>query len=390
MLTSINIGTSGLVGFSKELQTISNNVANLNTPGFKGANAQFSALFSNGGDSAGPNHAGAQSGAGLGTMANTVDFLQGQISQTGNDLDVAIDGSGFFVLRDTNGHTSYTRDGRFSFNSKGILVNGAGDHVQGLNAQGALQDITLDGVRANAASATANIKLSGKLSTADATKTVSGVSVTDSAGASHSLSLVFTNNTTVTAGSWLVAIKDGATTVGSGEVRFAAGLYDPAHSSISFTYSPAGVAAMPLTLTLDPSSTNPATGTSDMAVSSIDGWATGNLTKATFDETGKLVISYSNGQTNNSQVLALANFGSTSDLEQKGGNTFTSTNPKGVTLGVAGAAAGSISADSVEGSNVDLSKEFSAIIITQRGYQASSELISTANQMLDTLMHMKG
>jgi flagellar hook protein FlgE len=388
-LNSINIGTSGLVGFSQELQTISNNVANLNTPGFKASTAQFSAMFNAGGDSAGTG-GGTPGGAGLRSMPSLIDFSAGQINQTGGDLDVAIDGHGMFVLCDSSGHQLYTRDGRFNFNADGILVNAAGDRVQALNAQGCLQNITLEGNRTSPASATTSIKLSGTLSTADTTKTVSGITVTDAAGGTHTLSAEFKNNTAVTAGSWLVTVKDGTTVVGTGEVRFAAGLLDPASSTVGITYSPAGVAPMPLTLKLDAGSTSAASGASSLATSSVDGWGVGTLTKAAFDASGKLVISYSNNQTSNTQTLALAHFGSTSELAQAGGSTFRSTSSNGPVLGVADGGSSKIAAESLEGSNVDLSKQFSAIIITQRGYQASSELISTANQMLDTLMHMKG
>lgn len=390
MLDSINIGTSGLIGFSKELQTISNNVANLNTPGFKGSNSEFTAMFSQGGNSAVQGQSGGQTGSGLGTMPSVVNFSQGQVNQTGNDLDAAINGNGFFVLRSTSGQRLYTRDGQFKFDDKGILVNANGDHVQALNAQGALQDISLTGLRSNPATASTAIAMSGSLSTVDTDKLISGVTVTDNAGGTHTLSVNFHNNTTVTPGSWLVTIKDGATTVGSGEVRFTSGILNPAFNAVSFTYSPAGAAAMPLTLTLDPSSTSPSTGTSSLAASSVDGFGKGEMSKTTFDATGNLVISYSNGQTSKTQTLALANFTSINDLQQVNGNSFTSTNQQGVTLSVAKTGVTTISADSLEGSNVDLSKEFSAIIVTQRGYQAASELISTANQMLDTLMHMKG
>lgn len=390
MLNSINIGTSGLTGFSKELETISNNVANLNTTGFKGANAQFSALFSQGGNSAGPNLTGTNSGSGLGTLPALVDFSQGQISQTGNDLDVAIDGNGFFVLKDSSGAISYTRDGRFNFDSKGILVNASGAHVQQLSETGTLQDITLEGQRNSAASATKEIKLGGTLSLTDTTKVVSGISVIDGAGATRTFTVEFKNNNSVTPGSWLVSVKEGTTEVATGEIAYINGRLDPAKSSIAFTYNPTGAAAMPMTITVDASSTSPATGTSGMALTSTDGWGEGTLTKATFNSTGKLVISYSNGQTAEKQTLALAHINTASDLEQVGGNTFRSTNPQAVKLGTASGKGSSISTESVEGSNVDLSKQFSAIIITQRGYQASSELISTANEMLDTLMRMKG
>jgi flagellar hook protein FlgE len=390
MLDSINIGTSGLIGFSKELQTISNDVANLNTTGFKGSNSEFNALFSQGGNTAISGQQGAQTGSGLGTLPSVINFAQGQVNQTGNDLDVAITGNGFFVVRTTAGQTLYTRDGQFNFNAQGILVTANGDHVQALSPQGALQDITLNNVRTNPAKASTAITMSGTLSTADTDKLISNVVVTDNTGGTHTLSVDFKNNTTTTPGSWLVTIKDGATTVGTGEVRFTtSGTLDPAYSTVSFTYSPSGVAAMPLTITMDPSTTSPTSGTSTLAASSIDGYGSGTMTKSTFDATGNLVITYSNGQTLNSQQLALAVFASSSQLQQVNGNNFKAMSAQGITLGVAKTGTTTINADSLEASNVDLSKEFSAIIITQRGYQAASEIVSTANQMLQTLIQMK-
>jgi flagellar hook protein FlgE len=388
-LSSINIGTSGLVGFSKQLETISSNVANLNTPGFKGANNQFSALFSGGGDSAGGN-AGARTGAGLAMLPSSVDFAQGQVSQTGNDLDVAIDGHGFFVLKDDAGNLLYTRDGRFNFDPDGVLVNNDGAHVQALGADGGLHDIGMDGVRTNPASASTTIKLSGTLSTADTSKVVSGITVTDAAGGSHTLSLEFKNNTAATAGSWTVTVKEGTTTVATGEVRFANGVLDATRAQVAFTYSPAGVAPLALKAVLDAGTTSAASGTSTLAVSSVDGWGVGTLGTATFDANGKLSLSYSNGQKAAPQTLALATFGSAADLEQGAGTTFRARRPEAAMLGVADGKGSTVTPKSLEGSNVDLSRQFSAIIVTQRGYQASSELISTANQMLDTLMHMKG
>ncbi|MFZ6756290.1 flagellar basal-body rod protein FlgF [Undibacterium sp. Ji50W] len=390
MLNSIKIATTGLTGFSKELQTISNNVANLNTPGFKGSNAKFSSFFSHDGDSASGGHQGAASGAGLAVLPSVVNFAQGQINQTGNDLDVAVDGNGFFVLRDSQGQTFYTRDGSFKFDSKGFLVDADGNHVQALTNQGVLQDISITGLKTNAASATKAIQLSGRLSTADTDKAVGGVIVTDAVGGTHTLAVNFKNNNAATPGSWLVTIKDGNDTVGTGEVKFISGVLDSAHNSVAFTYSPSGVAPLSLTMTLDASTTSAATGASTLAVASIDGFAQGDMSNASFDGQGNLVISYTNGQTSKNQTLALANFSSTDHLVAISGNKFKSTRQQDVSLGVASSNLSTIDGGSLEGSNVDLSKEFSEIIITQRGYQASSELISTANQMLDTLLHMKG
>jgi len=200
----------------------------------------------------------------------------------------------------------------------------------------------------------------------------------------------FKNNTAVTAGSWLVTVKDGSTVVGTGEIKYANGFLDAATANISVNYAPAGVAAMPLTITVDASSTSAASGASSMALASVDGYGIGAMTKTAFDETGTLVVSYSNNQTSKKQTLALANFPTTATLHENGKGAFTSTTPNDVVLGVAKGSADKIAGGSLEGSNVDLSKEFSAIIVTQRGYQAASELISTANQMLETLMRMKG
>ncbi len=388
MLKSINIGTTGLVGFSKELQTISNNVANLNTTGFKGTNGQFTALFTEGGAGAGTAQAGTQGGAGLGTLASTIDFSQGQINQTGSALDVAIDGEGFFVLKDLDGNYSYTRDGRFHFDDD-ILVNPAGQHVQALGTGGTLQDVTLSGVRASPPSASSVIKMGGILATSDTVKTVGDVKITDSAGGSHTLAVEFKNNTAVTAGSWLVTIKDGTSTVATGELRFDNGILDASKATIQFSYAPAGVAPLPLRLEFASLTTSAATGSSTMALNSTDGWGVGTMTGATFNAKGQLAISYTNGQTSEKQTLALARFGSTSALEQGNGSTFRALDPRAAVLGSADGKASTIRGESLEGSNVDLSKQFSAIIITQRGYQASSELISTANQMMETLMQMK-
>lgn len=389
MLTSINIGTSGLIGFSKELQTISNNVANLNTTGFKGVSAQFTSLF-DAGTGTGTKMANTDQGAGLGMMPSVIDFSQGQVNQTANDLDVAIDGSGFFVLKDAAGDTFYTRDGRFNFNNDGILVNASSQRVQGLRGDGTLHDISIADVRTNPASATKAVTLSGNLSLADATKTVGGVQVTDSAGGKHTLTLELKNNNAVTPGSWLVTVMDGATAVGGGELRFTAGQLDPAFSSFSVDYAPAGADKMPVTFTLAAGAISPATGASSIAVSRVDGYGQGQLTGATFDAEGKLAVSYSNGQTTKEQSIALADFASTGVLEQAAGTSYTATDARQARLSTATGDTATISGSSLEGSNVDLSKQFSAIIITQRGYQAASELISTANEMLDTLMRMKG
>lgn len=390
MFDSIGIGTTGLIGFSKQLQTISNNVTNLNTPGFKQSQSEFSALFSQGGGGASAGQSGAQ-GSGLALMPAVTNFAQGAINQTGNNLDAAVSGEGFFVLKGRDGELRYTRNGEFEFDADGFLVSrGDGNQrVQGLGDKGQLQDISLAGLKSNPAKASTAINLVGGLSTVDTLKTVSGITVFDQAGGSHTLTAEFRNNTAVTAGSWLVTIKEGTITVGTGEIRFSGGLLDPAFKTVSFNYAIPNIAIQPLTLNMDANATGATTGASTLALSSVDGYGVGSMTQTSFDTEGRLVLTYSNGQTVKIQRLALATVDSPDSLEAITGNSYRVARAGAVAYGPPRSGVTTITGGALEASNVDLSSEFSEIIVAQRGYQAASELVSTANQMLDTLLQMK-
>lgn len=403
MLDSIYIGMSGLVGYSKGLRVISNNLTNVNTPGFKGSELQFADLFyqQNGSDPGMPGEPSAQFGTGLNTLSTTIRFKQGDLQQTGNQLDAAVTGQGFFIVKDKDGQTHYTRNGQFQFNQDGFLVTTTDDsHVQALNDSGELTDISVNGIKINPPTPTTMVSFAGNLS--DATDpastnpppvfTLNNVNVIDNAGKTHSLTLNFTNKGS---GDWSVDALDGTTAVGSGAIEFSGGTIVAASSKVLLNYAPAG--ASPLALTLDFSNVNAFTSVptsqSPLKVDKQDGIATGDLTNVTFDTDGKLVATYSNGQTTKNTQLALASFDSDLDLKQDGGNTFSfiGTDGRVPHLGHANTLSfGSITAGSVEGSNVDLAEEFSQLIVMQRGYQASSHVVTTANDMIQELFDMKG
>src|SRR4051812_47292979 len=188
MISSIYVAMSGLHGFEQGLRTISNNTANLNTPGFKSSSMQFGDMFSSGGNLATGSHNGPQ-GFGLNALGTSLNFRQGQLQNTGNDLDLAIDGDGLFTLRTTDGGLRYTRDGQFKFDASGALVASAsGDAVMGRDANGNLAQISVAALKSNAAKATANVTFSGNLSSAVTTQTVGGLTVFDAAGTSYTLS----------------------------------------------------------------------------------------------------------------------------------------------------------------------------------------------------------
>lgn len=391
MIDSIYIALSGLRGYQTGLRVISNNASNLNTPGFKASSTQFADLFFTGGNLGGNGALPSGYGYGLSTLAAQTDFSQGQMQSTGNDLDLAVDGRGFFVLRDDDGKIHYTRDGQFTFDQDGVLVSTAtGEKVMAFDG-GTLGPIGIGSLRENAAAATANIVFQGNLSSTAASATVGGVTVIDGVGTSHALTVRF-EAVSASPGTWNVTLLDGGTAVGAGQIAFANGRPDPDRSKVSVTYAPAGRTPTALTLDFSGKVTSYDSGSiSTVTMASQDGRGAGSLTAAKFDANGVLSMSYSNGQTVTGPRLALACFHSPDAVASIGANEFEAKDPRAWRTGAAGdGGLGSVSAGMVEGSNVDLSQEFSDLIVMQRGYQASSQVISTVNDMLAELFAMRG
>ena len=394
MLDSIYVGMTGLLGYSRGLRVIANNTANINTPGFKGSSLQFSDLFYSNSNLTGEAGAGNYGSLGYGLNAGrtVLSFAQGEIRQTGNALDMAIDGQGLFTLRDASGRVTYTRAGQFQFNSDGVLVNQAGGaKVMSRDVNGNLTEISIAGLSTNVGKATKNIKFNGNLSSTATEQIIGGVKVVDALGSEHILSAKMTNTNATTAGSWKVELLDGTTVVGTGEIIFQDGKPTAATSKLSMTYTPAGFGAVPVVLDFSSDVTSYASGNlSTLAMASQDGFGPGGLTKASFDASGTLVLSYSNNQTVKGSRLALGRFNSLDAVGAVGDNQFEALDERGWAIGTAeDGGFGSIRSGSVEISNVDLSQEFSDLVVMQRGYQASSQIISTANEMLQELFAMK-
>ncbi|TFY97076.1 flagellar hook protein FlgE [Ramlibacter humi] len=391
MLDSINVGMSGLLGFSRGLRVIGNNTANMNTPGYKSATLQFTDLFY--ANQANGTEGRTQLGQGLGTAGTTLDFRAADLRQSGNEFDLGIDGGGFFVLRDEQGRTRYTRAGQFDFDQEGRFINRIdGSQVMGLDAGGNLVAISIAGMRAIGGQATRNVRFTGNLSATTPEQTVGSVKVYDAMGGEHTLSVKFTNTGTTTPGSWKVQLLDGSSVVGTTQMVFVDGRPTAATSKFAFTYTPAGRESQELTLDFSSDVTSFASGSlSTLAMTSQDGSPPGQLTKVTFDSQGTLVATYSNNRTARGARLALARFDTTDAVEDLGSNQFGEANGIAWKLGYAGDGVfGSVKAGVLEVSNVDLSREFSELVVMQRGYQASSQVVSTANEMLQELFQMKG
>lgn len=393
MFDTISIGMSGLQSFSKGLKVIGNNVANLNTPGFKASSLLFTDLSYQGGSGFMANGRSFQLGTGVTTLSSFINFKDGDTRQTGNPLDVSINGSGYFVTRDAkDGTVTYTRAGQFEFDKDGNLVSKAtGRQVMGYSGEGVLDAISLSGLRINPPKATSSVKFSGNLSSGATDFTLDAVKIIDAAGGQHLVKLLFKPKESE-AGTWTVTVVDGTVETAAGEIMFLAGTPVPGSDKLSFSYAPAGVDALEVALDFSSQVTSFSTGdTSTLTVSSSDGSPVGMLSSVSFDDKGVLTLGYSNGTTATGAELALATFESNIGLDQSGSGEFVAPDAQRAHVGRAASDGfGQIASEQVEVSNVDLSSEFSDLIVMQRGYQASSRIVSTANEMLQELFDMKG
>ncbi len=402
MISSLNIGYSGLLAFSKGLDAISGNVANLNTVGFKSSQLVFRDLLYYQG------HARSDNGSpqlilgqGVDVPASRIRFKPGEFRSTGNPLDTAIDGNGFFILKKDD-QTMFTRNGQFEFGADGYLVSRVnGAQVMRLNGSGlgGLDGIQINQYLTSPPRATGRVSFAGNLSRGGTTHQLTSVAVIDSTGGSHNLSLTFTNNNAVTSGSWLVEVRDATNAIiANGEIRFQ-GNGSPAagFNQMIFAFTPAGVPASNITLFFgDPGSfagaTNFSAGTtSDLRVSAQDGYASGSILNLTVNASGYLVINYSNGQTQTIDRLALAWFMDLQALTQNDEGMFTSPGTESPAIAGAGEnVMGGILSGQVELSNVELTEEFTDMVVIQRGYQASSQVISVANEMIQQTIEIAG
>lgn len=403
MFGSIYNGLTGLLGFSKGLDVLSHNIANLNTPGFKASELAFRDLFYRYSVSGGNGDGSfSQVGCGVDTPSTSIRYRTGESRETGNSLDAAIDGSGFFVLR-KDGELFYTRAGQFEIDGDGYLTERmSGARVMAIEGSSALRDINTNDLRSSAPKPTSAVTFVGNLSQGGATHEVKDIAAYDILGGAHQLTIKFINNNSVTSGSWLVEVRDqGGTTptavIASGEIRYQGnGSPLTGYNTVTFDYAPSGVTATAVTLNFgDPGTFSGTTNfsggtTSDLKTTGQDGYAPGALSKTTFDEKGYLKLSYSNGQTVTGKRLALAWFRDLQKLKASGGGMFVNdSDQKAVLYGATENVMGKILPGKIELSNVELTEQFTDMVIIQRGYQASSQVTSVANEMIQQLLEIR-
>jgi flagellar hook protein FlgE len=391
MIDSIFVALSGMQGHQRGLSVISNNVANMNTPGFRGSTLTFADVF-NGAPRSLP--AGQQNvGGGLSTAFTVMDLTTGEAQQTGNDLDLRLDGSGFFVLQDESGALRYTRNGSFEFNADGQLVaRGQKLKVMARNASGQLVPIELKDLQKNPPKATTEVTFERILSSEDEDHVIESLVVFDKAGGKHTLKVEFKNETPdpnpTNVLVWKVTVFEGTSEVGTGEVRFLGSIPEPGSSPLALTLELKDAGATEIAFNFDAVTSIDIGTSSSLAVQKQDGRLTGEISARSFDERGVLKLTYSNGEKADGPTLVLAVIANESEMIQVGGSLFEYRGATPATLREAGDEL-KVMSQSLERSNVDLTEEFSELILMQRGYQASSQVVSTANDMLQELLDLR-
>jgi flagellar hook protein FlgE len=399
MLRSLFAGISGLRAHQQMMDVTGNNIANVNTAGFKSSQATFQDTLSQLVKAAGAPQAGAggtnpaQIGLGVRLGGISTNFTQGAQQTTGRTTDLMIQGDGFFVVAD-GGEQLFTRAGSFSFDANGRLVTNGGQVVQGWQADAAGNINTNAGTTGiqlpmgtllpptATTGATFAGNLSGDAKLGDAVTT--SIPVYDSLGKSSPMTVTLTaaGVAPATAGSaWDVSINGVAT--GTTLTFDPAGVQTPAGAPIP---DPGGSG-----VNVDLTTLSAYSGASSVAPQSQDGSAMGSLQAFTISPDGTMVGVFSNGLKQPIAQLALANFNNPAGLEKVGDSMFrTTVNSGAVQMGAPGSGGrGVLQAQTLEMSNVDLAQEFTNLVIAQRGFQANSRVITASDEMLQDLVNLK-
>lgn len=390
---SFEIALSGINAINSQLNTISNNIANTGTYGFKSTRANFASMY-----------AGTQpTGTEIGSLTQSIG-TGGSVLTTGRSLDASIQGRGFFVTRDSSGEMLYTRVGIFATNKDGFIVDSFGRNVQGYGAAvggaalGAMGDLKVP-MGQIPAQASTSVQYVGNLSAEWTVPAVafdpanpqsfngSMVSVVyDSLGAQHSVTQYFvrsaTNEVTVH------YTFDGGALPTTSTLQFDTNgqLTAPAAPVPLALGTPTG--ASPLAVDFNYSGTTQFAGEATTTVNASNGFASGTLIGVQISEDGTVMAQYSNGQKESVGTIVLATFPNENALISVSNTSWATSNESGVPLYFAPGTgmAGKLTAGALEQSNVDMTSELVTLMSAQRNYQANTKVISTRNEMMQTLM----
>jgi flagellar hook protein FlgE len=402
---------SGLKNHQTFMDVVGNNIANVNTTGFKQSRVTFQDILSqtlrpasgpqNGRGGVNPEQVG------LGVVLGGVETVQSQgtLQSTGKVTDMAIQGDGYFVVSDGR-QSFYTRDGAFDLGVDGTLLNPA----SGLKVMGWQADPVTGAVDTSLPPTSINIPvgagMTGKASTSltttgnlNANTAAAGTvplsaTVYDSLGNAHQLTITFAKPS-ATANSWTYTVADSTgqpvTSSGNTLAFTPEGKYDTtANTPSTLTLNVTNGAATPETFKLDFSQLTQLSSASNLT-SNTDGASAGSLTTFAVGSSGEITGVYSNGYKQPLGQIAMASFQNPSGLMKAGGNLFsTSPNSGNASIGTPDSnGRGQIATGFLEGSNVDLAQQFTNMIMAERGFQANSRVITTSDEILQDLVNIK-
>jgi len=431
---SFQTGLSGLNASSRSLDVIGNNIANANTTGMKSSRTEFGDLVAS---SLGAGGGGGGAGIGVAVAAVAQQFTQGNISTTGNSLDVAINGGGFFQLTQTDGSLAYSRDGSFKLDKDGYIKTNTGANLMGYPTDktgkatsASIEKLVLPTSAPIAASATTSITAELNLDaralgpTANTTagnaaipRSTYGTSlnVYDSQGVAAPVNFYFEKTDTDNTWDIFTSLDPAAVSVGQVLFDSTGNVTLPVTTAATPTVIPTPTGAF---ITLAPNtisspnpnwSTQPTPGTipneitvqldnitqfgTAFAVSNLtqDGYTAGELTGLTIGEDGVITTRYSNGQTQSKGQITLADFRNVQGLTPLGGNAWAATFASGLPVqGSPGVGKfGALRSGALEESNVDLTSELVNMMTAQRTYQANAQTIKTQDQIMSTLVNLR-
>ncbi|MGT3281012.1 flagellar hook protein FlgE [Yersinia enterocolitica] len=395
---SFNIANTGLSAVTEQLNSISNNIANSGTKGFKSSRTEFSSMY-------------AQSqplGVGVSGTSQSIQ-KEGSIDRTGNAMDLAISGSGFFVVKNSSGDVAYTRAGMFTTDNNGVLVNTSGMKLQGYpaDAAGNIQAGIIGDLKISTtglpAKATSKLDFMANLPASDTPPANTPFTITDknsynymatstaydSLGREHLLTQYFVKRPTT--GEWKVhTAVDNVLQTGSHDLVFdTSGVLTSGNTqNITGIYSPAGAAGFSIDLNY--------TGTTQFqseflpTLNKGDGYTAGTKNGERIESDGSVYATFSNGERMLQGKLVLANFANPNGLAAQNGTTWSVTGQSGAALlGAPGSGLlGNIEVGALESSNVDLTAELVGLMTAQRNYQANTKIISTNDSMMNALFQV--
>ncbi|WP_456374381.1 flagellar hook protein FlgE [Thiolapillus sp.] len=407
---SFNTALSGIRAASGDLGIIGNNIANANTTGFKGSRAVFGDVYA----ASLMGAPGTAIGQGVRLKGAAQMFGQGNIAFTGNAMDLAINGRGFFQLADTGGATVYTRAGNFHLDRDGYVVNSEGLYLMARSADtngaitGGVSPLQIDTSYADPNPTTtlnANINFDSRAGETDSSWALIGgvpdpagynstttTSVYDSQGNPHDITLYYSKQDPATnPNTWTVRTMIDGVVQDTSTVTFNDDGSFNSPPNITLTWNPSGGATPGQTITIDLSKSTQYG--SDFAVNSIyqDGFSTGQILGVDIDQEGTVFARYTNGQSRSIGQVVLANFANEQGLQPLGdtnwANTFASGPPVVGSPGTSGL--GLIQSGALEESNVDLTEQLVKMIVAQRNFQANAQTIQTEDTVTQTIINLR-